>query len=162
MRYAVPKYYCRYLCALDSISYLQVLHCLGYICAHALGLVPVCRAAATTTEWTISHVWQGARWAGTLHIHKFRSGAALSNGPFGASSRPRTPPATFDSRLILTNDLASQIVICLVPHQGVSRFRASIQASAVSGPLVTALVGLVWGCFGVSVPLLPFNLTGSC
>lgn len=24
-----------------------------------LAVVPVCRAAATTTEWTISHVWQG-------------------------------------------------------------------------------------------------------
>lgn len=76
------------------------------------------------------------------------------------------PPAIFDSRLIPTNGLASQIVICLVPtqhHQGVrllSRFRASIQASAVSGPLVTALVGLIWGCFGVSVPLLPFTRLG--
>lgn len=70
--------------------------------------VPVWRAAANNNG--VGHLARVARWAGMLHIHKFRSGAALSNGPFGASSRPWTPPATFDSRLMPTNDLASQIL----------------------------------------------------
>ncbi|PTB79748.1 hypothetical protein M440DRAFT_247446 [Trichoderma longibrachiatum ATCC 18648] len=115
-----------------------------------------------------------------LHIHKFRSGATLSNGPFGDfldHEPPPPPPATFDSRLIPTNGLArcpgSKVHSCLpcihtaapigvrLPRLSVRtgtksvRYRPQPRPADWKLPLLASFAS--WGCFGVSTLFLPFT-----